>query len=80
VEKQVMEKIKNFLKSEWMVKLYRIAGYAVIEILGSKALIVLLQEKVPDEVVYGVVIVVIVKLADALKELLGEKSMVSKML
>ena len=71
-----MDKVKAFLSSKFLVSLYRIVGYAVVEVLASQALINLLEVQIPDEYVYGIVIVVVVQLRTALKELLGDNKVV----
>lgn len=75
-----MEKIKDLLTSDYMVKLYRIICYAIVEVLSAGALIELLEARIADQYVYGLVIIVIVAIRNALKSLLGEESALSKVI
>ena len=75
-----MEKVKLIFANAWMMKLYKIFGYMVVEILTAQAFKTFLQEQISEPAIYGLAIIVIVQVAEAIKAILGEKSKVAKIL
>lgn len=72
--------MKEFFKSDWIKKLIKIVMYACVEVLASTAFIALLKDRINDQLIYAIVIVITVQIANAIKKMLGEEHIVSKML
>lgn len=75
-----MEKVKRFFLSPWMLKLYKISAYMIIEVLTAEAFKVFLQEKISNPTAYGLAIIVIVQAVEALKAILGKDNKITKIL